>query len=146
MPLEIRELTGDREIGAAFPLMRELRDRLSEETFVSEIRRQQDDGYRLFGGFDEGRLVTLAGVRRTHTLSRGEHFFVDDLVTAGDSRGKGYGGQMLRWLALRSDGEGLSRIYLDSRITARGFYEKLGFHFHTSIPSWADVGDLLKLS
>ena len=145
MPLEIRELTGDREIGAAFPLMRELRERLREETFVSEIRRQQDDGYRLFGGFDEGRLVTLAGVRRTHTLSRGEHFFVDDLVTAADSRGKGYGGEILLWLARRSADEGLSRIYLDSRITARGFYEKLGFHFHTSIPSWADVADLLKL-
>ena len=144
MPLEIRELTGDREIGAAFPLMRELRERLREQTFVSEVRRQQNDGYQLFGGFEEGRLVTLAGTRRTHTLSRGEHFFVDDLVTAADSRGKGYGGEILLWLASRSAGEGLSRIYLDSRITARGFYEKLGFHFHTSIPSWADVGDLLK--
>jgi GNAT superfamily N-acetyltransferase len=143
--LTIRELVADREITAAFALMRELRDRLRKETFLSEVRRQQVEGYKLFGGFEEGRLVTLAGVRRTHTLSRGEHFFVDDLVTAEDSRGKGYGGEILRWLARRSAGEGLSRIYLDSRITARGFYEKLGFHFHTSIPSWADVGELLKL-
>jgi GNAT superfamily N-acetyltransferase len=143
--LTIRELVADREITAAFALMKELRDRLREETFLSEVRRQQVEGYKLFGGFEEGRLVTLAGTRRTHTLSRGEHFFVDDLVTAEDSRGKGYGGEILRWLARRSEGEGLSRIYLDSRITARGFYEKLGFHFHTSIPSWADVGDLLKL-
>ena len=145
MPLTIRELVADREITAAFVLMSELRDRLREETFLSEVRRQQFEGYRLFGGFEEERLVALAGLRRTHTLSRGEHFFVDDLVTAEGSRGKGHGRELLRWLAGRAREQGISRVYLDSRLTAKGFYAKLGFHFHTSIPSWADVGDLLKL-
>ena len=32
--------------------------------------------------------------------------------------------------------EGIPRIYLDSRQTAQGFYRKLGFQFHTSIPCW----------
>ena len=145
MPLTIRELVADREIAAAFSLMRELRDRLREETFLSEVRRQQVEGYKLFGAFEEGRLVALAGARRSHTLSRGEHLFVDDLVTAESFRGKGHGRELLRWLAAQAREQGISRIYLDSRITARGFYEKLSFHFHTSIPSWTDVGDLLKL-
>jgi hypothetical protein len=40
-PMDIRELAADREIAAAFPLMRQLRDGLREETFLPEVRRQQ---------------------------------------------------------------------------------------------------------
>jgi GNAT superfamily N-acetyltransferase len=138
-----RELTSDREIAAAFPLMRELRDRLREETFLAEVRRQQIEGYKLIGLFDGERLVALAGVRRTHTLSRGEHLFVDDLVTLSGEQGRGHGRALMRWLARRAHEEGLARIHLDSRITAKGFYEKLGFRFHTSIPAWIEVEELL---
>jgi GNAT superfamily N-acetyltransferase len=141
LPLTVRELLADREIAAAFPLMRELRDRLREETFLAQVRRQQAEGYRLFAGFAGERLVALGGVRRTHTL--GEHLFVDDLVTEEDARGKGYGRELLRGIAGGAAAEGLFRIHLDSRITAKGFYEKLGFRFHTSIPSWIEIGELL---
>ena len=97
------------------------------------------EGYRLYGGFDGGRLVCLSGVRRSHTLSRGEHLFVDDLVTLEEVRGTGFGAQMIRWLAERARAEGLGRIYLDSRATAKGFYEKIGFTLLTSIPCWLEV-------
>lgn len=131
------------EIAAAFPLMAELRDRIAADTFVAEVRRQQVEGYELLGGFEAGRLVVLAGVRRTHTLSRGEHLFVDDLVTTGEFRGRGHGAAMLRWLAARAAREGVARIHLDSRATARGFYAQLGFRFTTSIPACIDVEALL---
>ncbi len=134
--MEIRELRTDAEVAAAFPLMSSLRDRIRAGTFLAEVRRQQIEGYRLFGGFDGERLVCLAGVRRSHTLSRGEHLFVDDLVTLEEARGKGRGAEMLRWLAGRARAESLGRIYLDSRATARGFYEKQGYTALTSIPCW----------
>lgn len=138
--MTFRELRSDAEILSAFPLMAMLRARIRRDTFLAEVRRQQQDGYELVGGFEEGRLVTLAGVRRTHTLSRGEHLFVDDLVTDESVRGRGYGRLTIEWLSERARNEGLSRLYLDSRLTARGFYEKNGFTFHTSIPCWRDVG------
>jgi hypothetical protein len=47
--------------------MRQLRDRVREEAFLAEVRRQQIEGYRLFALFDTERLLALAGVRRTHT-------------------------------------------------------------------------------
>lgn len=139
--MEFRELATDREIAGAFPLMSTLRDRIREETFLAEVRRQQVEGYRLYGAFDGGRLVSLAGVRRTHTLFRGEHLFVDDLVTAAEDRGKGHGKALLAWLAARSDEQGIRKIYLDSRSTARGFYEKIGFTFATSLPCSVDVDE-----
>ena len=38
-----------------------------------------------------------------------------------------------------AEAQGVRRIYLDSRFTAKGFYEKIGFTMHTSIPCWIDV-------
>jgi GNAT superfamily N-acetyltransferase len=141
--MEIRELTSDADILSAFPLMAELRARVGRDVFLAEVRRQQVEGYRLIGAFEGGALVALAGIRRSHTLSRGEHLFVDDLVTTEARRGDGFGTAVLRWLAARAAEQGLSRIYLDSRATARGFYEQLGFEMMTSIPCRIDVAALL---
>jgi GNAT superfamily N-acetyltransferase len=141
--MTIHQLRSDDEITAAFPLMRELRDRLHADTFLQEVRHQQAQGYELIGAFADGRLVALAGVRRAHTLSRGEHLFIDDLVTDAAVQGHGYGSALVRWLAVRAAAEGIPRLHLDSRHTAKGFYEKMGFTFHTSIPCWLDVSNYL---
>jgi len=138
-PFTVRELRSDDEITSAFPLMSSLRDRIAAGTFLFEVRKQQLQGYELLGAFDGPRLVALAGVRRTHTLSRGEHLFVDDLVTDESVRGHGHGRKLMEWLERRCANEGIAKIYLDSRITARGFYERIGFTFQTSIPCWKDV-------
>lgn len=140
--MEIRELHTDTEILSAFPLMKALRDRIAYETFLQEVRRQQSQGYRLLGGFDGNAAVVLAGIRRSHTLSRGDHLFVDDLVSDGSVRRAGHGRAMMQWIARHAAADGIPRIYLDARITAKGFYEKLGFTFHTSIPCWIDVDRL----
>jgi GNAT superfamily N-acetyltransferase len=117
-----------------------LRSRITRDTFVAEVRRQQLQGYELIGAFDGNQLVALAGVRRVHTLSRGEHLFVDDLVTDEAARGHGHGRALLKWLAERSLAEGVPRLYLDSRNTAKTFCEKMGFQFHTSIPCYIELG------
>jgi ribosomal protein S18 acetylase RimI-like enzyme len=140
--MDFHELQTDADILHAFPLMKTLRDRILQATFVDEVRRQQLSGYRLIGGFDQERLLVLAGIRRSHTLSRGDHLFVDDLVSDAAVRGSGHGREMMRWLARRAASDGIPRIFLDARITAKGFYEKLGFTFHTSIPCWIDVDRL----
>jgi GNAT superfamily N-acetyltransferase len=137
--MDIRELRTDAEIDAAFPLMSSLRERVRRETFLAEVRRQQIEGYRLYGGYEDGVLVAIAGARRSHTLARGEHVFVDDLVTRESERGRGFGAAMLHWLAEEARAEGVGRMYLDSRATAKSFYEKQGFQFLTSIPCFFDL-------
>lgn len=137
-----RVLRSDREIARAYPLMSALRDRIREDTFLDEVRRQQLQGYELIGGFSGDRLVALAGIRRSHTLARGAHLFVDDLVTEASEQGRGHGTAMLRWLAGLAASEGIPRIYLDARDTARGFYARLGLRFLTSVPCWIEVSAL----
>ena len=137
------ELRTDTDIARAFPLMAVLRDRIHAATFVAEVRRQQCQGYELIAAFDDGALVALAGLRRTHTLSRGEHLFVDDFVTDERARGLGHGTALLGWVAARAAAEGITLLYLDSRLTARGFNEQAGFTFHTSIPCWVEIPKFL---
>jgi GNAT superfamily N-acetyltransferase len=142
MSLSIRLLETDADVLAAFRLMSVLRDRVKADTFLAEIRRQQRDGYQLIGGFVDGTLVALAGSRPAHTLSRGEHVFVDDLVTDPERHGEGHATALLAWIAARAKSAGVRRIYLDSRLAAKGFYEQVGFTMLTSIPCWIDVDRL----
>lgn len=137
--MDIRELETDAAILEAYPLMKVLRERITRDTFLDEVRRQQASGYRLLAAYEHGKPIVLAGIRRAHTLSRGDHLFVDDLVTDEATRAAGHGRAMMQFLAREAADHGIPRIYLDARITAKGFYEKLGFTFHTSIPCWIDV-------
>jgi len=135
-------LRTDDEIRSAYPLMAALRTRIRSHTFLADVRRQQAQGYELVGGFARGRLVALAGVRRTHTLARGDHLFVDDLVTDAEAQGRGHATALLRWLARRAAADHIPRMYLDSRDTARGFYASRNFRFLTSLPCWIDIMEL----
>lgn len=134
--LDVRELTTDDDLRSAFPVVRALRPHLDEPAFLAAVRRQRPEGYVLVGGFVEGRVVTVAGYRLTCTLARGPHLFVDDLATAPAEQGKGYGRAMIDWLRERARDAGVDRVYLDSRDTAVGFYERAGFTFLTSRPCW----------
>ena len=140
----IRVLNDDVEIAAAFPLMQYLRPYLVAEQFLDTVRSQQKNGFILAGGYlpdEPDRPVVLAGFRLTRTLSAGPHLFVDDLVTDPASQGRGHGKAMITWLRRRAASLGLPRVYLDSRATAKGFYERVGFTFNTSIPCWISATD-----
>jgi ribosomal protein S18 acetylase RimI-like enzyme len=137
--ITIKELSTDAEIRAAFPLMYTLRDRIHPDTFLDQIRTQEAEGYRLLGGYVDGQLVTLAGVRRQHTLARGPHAFVDDLVTHAEHRGRGYATALLKHIAARAAENGLPKVYLDARASALSYYDKLNFRSLTSVPCWIDA-------
>ena len=144
--LIIRRVELESELAAIFLLVAQLRPRVaraSAEAFVAQVRRQTSDGYAAAAGYVDGEPVVYAGYRPACTLARGPHLFVDDLVTHESARGRGYGRAMLRWLAREALNLGLARVHLDSRDTARGFYEKVGFEFWTSIPCSIDAHRLL---
>lgn len=135
--LFIRELTSDSEVLLAFDVIRQLRPHLaSAAAFLSLVASQRADGYRLVGGFSGTSLVAVAGFREASTLFRGPHLFVDDLVTDQSERGKGYGALMIDWLRKVAREAGLATVWLDSRDTAVGFYERYGFTFSTSKPCY----------
>lgn len=141
--LSVQRLRGNEEITAAYPLMSQLRPHLTKQDFTSTIRRQEAEGYELYGGYVSGELVVLGGVREQSTTARGQHLFVDDLVTHSAVRGSGFGQAMLMYLAQYAHQKGIAMIYLDSRDSAVGFYRQMGFTFLTSVPCWIEVSSLI---
>ena len=127
----------DAEILSCFAVMQELRPPLRREDFVTVIRQQQSEGYRLAMLEDAGGVTTVGGFRVQAMLATGKTMYVDDLVTAAAARSRGHGKAMLHWLMEVARAEGCDAFSLDSgtqRQDAHAFYlrERLritSFHF-----------------
>jgi GNAT superfamily N-acetyltransferase len=121
----IRIAESDEEIARCFPVVSQLRPHLTETEFVPTVRRQEKGGYRLVSLEEDGRISAVAGYRLIDNLFAGRVLYVDDLVTDADARSKGYGKELLSWLANRAREEGCKSLELDSgvqRFDAHRFY------------------------
>lgn len=127
----------DEEIAACFPVMRLLRPHLVEEHFVTRVREQALQGYRLASLDDGDRVVAVAGFRTGSNLAWGRYLYVDDLVVEEAQRSNGHGARLLQWLRDYARQSSCTQLHLDSgiqRVDAHRFYEReglnrAGFHF-----------------
>ncbi|PCJ14674.1 MAG: GNAT family N-acetyltransferase [Gammaproteobacteria bacterium] len=133
----LKRAVTDQEIEACFDVMSELRPQLKRQQFLEIVRGMEQDGYRLAGIMDQGRVVAVAGYRIATNLFMGKHLYVDDLVTSETVRSQGYGEQMIQWLRDEAVDAGCNYYHLDSgthRDQAHKFYFKQGmtiasYHF-----------------
>jgi GNAT superfamily N-acetyltransferase len=91
----------------------------------------QADGYRLAFISENNKPVAAAGYRILSNLHYGKYLYVDDLVTAADTRSTGQGKAMLAWLTDLALAENCAVIHLDSgtqRVEAHKFYFREGFN------------------
>ena len=135
---DIRTLTGEDELRAAWPLVWQLRPEFDEDRFVAQMHRQIAQGCRATVLYDaQGVPRAFACWRVMEMLAVGVHVYVDDLVTDQTVRSRGYGKAMLDWLKLEARRLGCARLQLDSgtqRRDAHAFYLREGlrieaFHF-----------------
>lgn len=125
--MKIRQAETDKEIAACYPVMRELRPHAPENEFVSRIRNQENSGYRLALMEVGNEIVAVAGFRIGESLAWGRFLYVDDLVTSGRHRSKGFGAKLLSWMREFASAENCQQLHLDSGIQredAHRFYER----------------------
>ena len=121
----IRLAESDEAISACFPVMRQLRPQFDAETFLSQVRRQQQSGYRLAYVSESDRIAAVAGFRISECLAWGRFLYVDDLVTDETVRSRGCGSRLLAWLIEQARAAGCGQLHLDSgvqRFDAHRFY------------------------
>lgn len=121
----VRIARSDQEIQRCFGVMRQLRSHLQEDEFLPIVRRLQVGGFQLAYIETEGQVRAVAGFRFIDNLDSGRILYVDDLVTDEAARSKGYGRELLSWLAEQARGMGCSELELDSgvqRFDAHRFY------------------------
>jgi len=105
---------------------------LHEAEFIRRVELQSTSGYELVGVFLDGALVGVMGMRPVHTLARGQHLHIDDLVVDANARGSGAGRALIEFAERDARNRGMAAIFLDARPEAMPFYEALSFVVHSS--------------
>jgi GNAT superfamily N-acetyltransferase len=133
---------GDPRLAAdVLPVLQQLRPHLTPESFAAVYERGQPQGLRFTAAYVDGRCVGVAGWRIVATTAALLKLYVDDLVTAEDSRSQGVGRELLASLFRKAIDAGCSVLDLDSatrRTDAHRFYMREGlaitsFHFARSL-------------
>jgi GNAT superfamily N-acetyltransferase len=123
-----------REWAAVFPVIAQLRPHLDAKEFLDRARRQSHGGYELVGAYRNGALIGVLGMRPVHTLARGPHLHVDDIVIDEAERRAGGGRALMAYAEADARARGMTAVFLDARPEAIGFYQAIGYALHT-VPS-----------
>lgn len=124
---DIRELTTEEEWRAAFTVLRQLRDHLTEDQYLDYLDEMRDDGYRLFAVVDEDEIIAVAGIVIRTNFYNGRHLFVYDLITDEDRRSEGHGERLMQFVTEWARDRACESITLESglwRDDAHRFYEE----------------------
>lgn len=122
----IKELVSKEEITQAYPVMRQLRTHLDEDTYLELVKEaQKQDSYKLFALIEKDRIVAVTGFKPMITLYYGRFVWVCDLVTDATCRSNGYGEQLLSFVHEWAKEHHYERVALSSglqREEAHRFY------------------------
>ncbi|MET3292653.1 UNVERIFIED_CONTAM: GNAT superfamily N-acetyltransferase [Brevibacillus sp. OAP136] len=127
----IKLLTEQQELREAFPVMKELRTHLTEDSYLELLDTMKRDGYRLYALYADEQITALAGVAIRTNFYYKKHVFVYDLITRAQDRSKGYGELLLGHVHELAKQDGCEIVALESglhRTDAHRFYEtKMGY-------------------
>lgn len=114
-----------------YPLIAQLRN-IAKEKFIESVRIQSLNGYELIGAFSDESVIGLMGFRPVHTLARGFHLHIDDLVVDATIRRCGVGKALLDFAIAESKSRNMNFVFLDARKEAIPFYDRNGFIAHSA--------------
>jgi GNAT superfamily N-acetyltransferase len=123
--MSIQIAQSDAQILACFPILSQLRPNLQQDTFLAQVRQQQQQGYQLAFLEVENQLVAVAGFCISECFAWGKFLYVYDLVVRESDRSQGSGQQTFEWLTKFAKSQDCQQLHLDSgvqRFDAHRFY------------------------
>ncbi|NWD77421.1 GNAT family N-acetyltransferase [Pseudomonas gingeri] len=113
-----------------FAVMQELRPHLTDrESFVEQVFRQGEQGFRLLALRERGQVIGLAGFRMTENTLYGRFVYVDDLVVTVSQQRRELGAALLEEVRRRTRALGYRYLVLDTGMhmpLAQRFYFRQG--------------------
>lgn len=123
---EIKIAESDEEIRSCYAVMSELRPHIPQNEFLETIKKQIENyKFQLVYLSDDGEVKSVGGIRIGEWLAGGKYLEIEDLVSNGDERSKGYGGELFDWIIEYARCENCAQIKLVSsvkRFAAHRFY------------------------
>lgn len=129
--MEIKDAGSADDIFKCWNVIHELRPHLVKEEFVDRVLSMMQEGYLLTFVEVDGIAVAAVGYRYLDFLFNGKHFYIDDLVSLPDARGKGYAGALLDHVTALAKNRGYDSVTLDSghhRYNAHRLYLNKGYN------------------
>ncbi|MFC6301530.1 GNAT family N-acetyltransferase [Pseudomonas sp. CCM 7893] len=134
MAYTLQHLEDKEAFEACFDLMRVLRPHVANPvTYVEQLVRQTEQGYRLLAAWDGEQAVGLAGYRELENLLYGRFIYVDDLVVRPDLQRSSLGARLLSAVREEAVGRGCAHFVLDTGLhmpLAQRFYFRQGLLAH----------------
>jgi GNAT superfamily N-acetyltransferase len=128
--MNIRIASSDQDLLSLAPVLLQLRPQYNTASLISQIKKQQPDGYQVAIVEMDNTVACVAGFVMNEKLAWGKCLYVDDLVTSETMRSRGAGKAMIDWLKHYAREQGCRELHLDSgmhRIDAHRFYDREGF-------------------
>ena len=135
--------TTDKELSDITSVLLQLRPQYTSDSLITQIKKQQTDGYQLAYCILESKIACVAGFVITENLDCGQYLYVDDLVSNEAQRSRGAGKAMITWLKQHAREQGCRELHLDSgmrRKDAHRFYDREGFNCSSLHFSINDLG------
>ncbi|TIX89923.1 GNAT family N-acetyltransferase [Rhizobium sp. P44RR-XXIV] len=128
--MNFRHIENAEDIAESFAVMRELRPHIEDPDIYRErVQRQQQDGYRLLGVWQDGALSGLAGYRHLENLIYGRFTYVDDLVVRQSCQRSRFGAELIDHVRELAKADGRAMLVLDTGLgnsLAQRFYFRNG--------------------
>jgi GNAT superfamily N-acetyltransferase len=122
------------DVGACHSVILQLRPHLKDaDSFIRQVMRQREGGYRLSAAWCERRVVGIIGYRLQENLLYGRFVFVDDLVVQEEFRRHGVGAKLLAVARAYARETGCKQFVLDTGLhmaLAQRFYYRQGLLAH----------------
>ena len=128
--MEVKTACTDEDILKCQDVIFALRPHLVAETFLKTLKEMISEGYILAFIEQDNKAVAAVGFRYLQFLHIGRHYYIDDLSTLPEQRGKGYAGQLLDFVIEKAKANGYKAVTLDSgyhRVEAHRLYLNKGF-------------------
>jgi GNAT superfamily N-acetyltransferase len=138
-PMKIHLAQSDADILKCWPVMHVLRPHLQESAFLPTVREMLAEGYRLAFIEENSIAASAIGFRYEQKLFDGKQFYIDDLTTLDEHRGKGYAGLLLDFVFESAKALGYDCVTLDSgptRHDAHRLYLNKGFKITSHHFTW----------
>ena len=128
--LEYTLIESKAQCRECFAVMQELRPHLTDvESFVEQVFRQGEQGFRLLALREHGQVIGLAGFRVTENTLYGRFVYIDDLVVTASQQRRELGAGLLEEVRRRTRALGYRYLVLDTGLhmpLAQRFYFRQG--------------------
>ncbi|MBD2465842.1 GNAT family N-acetyltransferase [Oscillatoria sp. FACHB-1407] len=123
--MSIQVAESDSQILECFSVLSQLRPHIKQESFLEQVRRQQQNGHRMIYLEENHQAKAVAIFCISENFACGLFLHVYDLVVDATVRSQGYGHHIFEWLVNYAKLHGCKELSLDSgvqRFDAHRFY------------------------